>query len=222
MKKNEAFFVVSRFKEDISWIKNYTMNYVIYNKGPSLGTEYNEKIMPNTGGNQYDIFHFIYENYHNLPDIIIFVQAYPWDHCNEEKFKKLIMNREFTALESYEHIDISPGTDMSLTEEGEYLEKNNSWYIKAHNRANWKFCSYKTYDKFMESLFTDYKKEEWIRFSPGSQYLITNSTAMQYSRNFWMHMMKILPKFNMTEAHIVERALWYIFSGKYNLKESLK
>jgi hypothetical protein len=56
-----SFLVVSRFNEDISWINNYTSNYIIYNKGEELPSEYNQIMAPNFGGNQYDIFRYIHD-----------------------------------------------------------------------------------------------------------------------------------------------------------------
>ena len=56
MKKIKAFLIISRFNEDISWINNYTSNYIIYNKGENLPETYKQKMVPNFGGNQYDIF----------------------------------------------------------------------------------------------------------------------------------------------------------------------
>ena len=56
MKKIKAFLVISRFNEDVSWINDYTSNYIIYNKGEKLPKPYKQKLLPNFGANQYDIF----------------------------------------------------------------------------------------------------------------------------------------------------------------------
>ena len=99
LSSNELFFVISRFKEDISWIKELTDNYIVYNKGDDDIPEYKAKKMPNIGGNQRDTFHFIYDNYDNLPDLMAFVQGDPFDHCKDGKFYDLIKNRHYTKLE---------------------------------------------------------------------------------------------------------------------------
>tara|TARA_R110000824_G_scaffold363132_1_gene551155 strand:- start:4985 stop:5650 length:666 start_codon:yes stop_codon:yes gene_type:complete len=221
MKNLKPFFIVSRFKEDPSWIKEYTDNYIIYNKGDDLDDSFNIKVMPNTGGNQYDIAHFIYQNYENLPELMAFVQGEPWDHCNREKFDKIISNDSFTSLESYEHVDTSPGSAMRLTSEGEYMEINNSWFIPAHNSTHNQICSYPSFDIFMHSIFENYGGNDYIRFSPGSQYLVEKKQALHYSKKFWEYLMGVLPKNNMTEAHIVERSLWYILTGAYEVRSHL-
>ena len=48
----KAYLVVSRYKEDVSWIKNLTSKYIIYNKGEKLPDSYNQICLPNFGANQ--------------------------------------------------------------------------------------------------------------------------------------------------------------------------
>ena len=220
--KPKAFFVVSRFREDPSWIKEYTDDYIIYNKGEPLDKGLNVKKRPNIGGNQYDIAHFIHENYNDLPELMAFVQGEPWDHCNREKFDKIIYNDFFTALESYEHVDTGPDSAMRLDEDGGYMEINNSWYVPAHNQTHNQTCAYPSLDFFMQTIFDNYVTPQWVRFAPGSQYIIEKQQALQYSKKFWGHLMSVLPECNMTEAHIVERSLIMILNGDLNPIWSLR
>jgi len=225
MNKSKAFFVLSRYSEDVSWITEYTDDYIIYNKGTPIGGCVKELILPNIGNNQRDIFEFIYLNYENLPDFIVFIQAYPFDHCKKEKFDKIIYNETFTPLESYEDIKESSGHKKS--DDGQYMERNDSWYINCRNNDPLRevrkrdICKYSTFDEFMHSIFIDYQNLEWIRFSPGSQYLIEKKNALYYPRSFWKHLMNILCKNDMTEGHILERAMWLIFINKYKIRESI-
>ena len=212
--KPKAFFVVSRFREDPSWVREYTDDYIIYNKGAPLDETLNTKEMPNTGGNQYDIVHFIYENYDNLPELMAFTQGEPWDHCNREKFDKIIYNDFFTALESYEHVDTGPGSAMRLDEDGGYMEINNGWYVAEHNTEHNQTCIYPSLDYFMNTIFVNYIRPDWVRFAPGSQYIIEKRQALKYSEKFWYHLMTVLPRNNMTEAHIVERSLIMILNDE--------
>jgi hypothetical protein len=216
----KPFFVVSRFKEDPSWIKEYTNNYIIYNKGEELDESFNVKVMPNIGANQYDIFHFIYHNYEDLPDLTAFVQGEPWDHCNREKFDKIIHNEFFTALESFEHVDTSPGSGMRLDNQGGYMEINNSWYIVSHNSTHGITCQYPSYHNFMNEMFKDYENPPYVRFTPGSQYLVPKENVLRYSKKFWKFIMNKFPETPLpTEGHIIERSLYYIFTGKYKEQE---
>lgn len=216
-------FVVSRYNEDLHWLEQFTNNYFIINKGQNnLSYIFANKFeRPNYGGNQYDICRFIVDNYDNLPDLIGFVQGFPFDHCHEDVFRKLINNTSFTALESYG--GVPEGEYHKKDVDGGYMELNNSWYIAAHNEKllseNKEItCKFDSYDDFMHSLFSDYQPLEWIRFTPGSQYIVTKQDCLRYSKAFWQKLMDFLPKTNVnggTEAHLLERALFYIFKDKF-------
>lgn len=204
-------FIISRYKEDVSWIKKYTDDYIIYNKGTSLPKEYNVFELDNIGNNQYDIFHFIVENYDNLPELMIFLQANPFDHCNEDKFKRIIKNKTFTPVESYEHL-------REIDSEGGFIEVNNGWYINAHNGTYNLTCKYNSFDEFMNKYFENYEHVSWIRFTPGSQYIVEKKQVLNYPKEFWKSLMNELPYNNCTEGHIIERSLFYILTGKYTCK----
>jgi len=210
-------FILSRYNEDYSWIENYTQDYLIYNKGESILN--NSKIIniENIGGNQRDIAKFSFENYDNLPDIMIFTQAFPFDHCRQDIFDNLIQNTEFTPLEYYGN---TPANGWEQRDEfGGFKEINNNWYIYTHNSTYNLTCKYNSFDEFMNKYFDNYNHLDFIRFAPGSQYLITKKEILQYPRYFWKCLMEELTTKNSTEAHIVERSLYYIFNGNYKLRE---
>ena len=211
-----AFILVSRYQEDPSWVTEYTDDYIIWNKGDDISEDLKSVSKPNIGGNQRDIFEYIYENYDKLPEHMAFVQGDPFDHCKKEKFDKIIGNTTFTRLESYE--DVTHGGWSRLCENKEYVEINNSWYIGAHNASNQQSCVYGSLDEFMNKYFSDYERLDWINFTPGSQYIIEKKQALHYPKEFWYSMMNELHKNNMTEAHIIERALVMILSCKYTAK----
>jgi len=212
--------IISRYKEDISWVNDYDLDHIIYNKGNEIDGNYNVLKMDNIGNNQRDIFHYILNNYDKLEDIMVFVQGNPFDHCKREKFDTLINNEIFTALESFE--DIQQNNAQILDSNGGYMEINNSWYIGAHNATHNQFCIYGSFDDFMNKTFKNYTSEHWNRFTPGSQYIITKEIAHFYSKNFWSFLMNSLNKNNMTEGHIIERSLWKIFNCYLEPIDTLK
>ena len=209
---NKPIIIISRYNEDVSWIKEYEhiYDYIIYNKGEELKDGYKTINVKNIGGNQRDIFQYIHDNYDHLPEIMIFVQAYPFDHCRKEKFDDLIKNTTFTPLECYAHI--TPKYSEKLDTDGGYMEINNSWYVRAHNSSHSQSCRWFTLDEFMNEHFNNYIREDYNRFTPGSQYLITKEIANHYPKEFWAYLRDILYKNNMTEAHIIERALLKILN----------
>jgi len=101
--------------------------------------------------------------------------------------------------------------------DGGFMEINNSWYIQAVNADKGQKCRYGSFDEFMRKYFEDYVPQTWIRFPPGSQFLITRENAVQYPKSFWEDLMYELEAKSPTEAHIIERALYYILTGKFKL-----
>jgi len=226
--KNKCLIVVSRYKEDVSWLRAYPNKSFIFNKGPDDLKGYDSAQVENIGANQYDICRYIYDNYDNLPDTMAFVQGNPYDHCNKEKFDVIIKNNWFSGLESYEHLKEDKSHKKCNYIDWGYMEINNSWYIAAHNRhlagkGLKGTCRYNNFDDFMNSFFCDYKHVEWLRFSPGAQYLVEKERCLRYPRSFWGEIMGVFPQDTNvnggTEAHIVERALWLIFNGFFRARE---
>jgi hypothetical protein len=210
-----SFLVVSCYKESYYWIRNYVKeNYVVYNHGDPIENDSHVLNVPNTGGNQADIFRFICENYNNLPELTAFVQGYPYDHCMKEFFDKLIFNTSFTSIEFY---GSTPANSFENRDEsGGFMEVNNSWYIYSHNQTYNQTCRYSSFDEFMNKYFVDYKPLSYIRFCPGSQYIVPKHRILYYSKKFWENLLNEIDKdLRPTEGHIIERALWYIFNITY-------
>jgi hypothetical protein len=215
--KLNTFFVVSKFNEDISWLDDYTNNYVIFNKGEPIKNDYHIMNVTNQGGNQRDICRFLCYSYDQLPRLMAFVQANPWDHCKKEIFDKLIYNKQFTPLEYYGSTPAN-GWERRSPDEG-YEELNNSWYIESHNKTYHQTCKYKSFDEFMNKYFSNYIHTDWLRFTPGSQYIIEKRQALYYPRNFWKSLMNELNNgIRPTEGHIIERSLWMIFQNNLELR----
>lgn len=212
-------FIISRYMEDYKWISKYTKNFIIYNKGLPILDDKKIRNVQNIGSNQRDIFYFAFNNYNSLPDIMIFIQAFPFDHCKEEVFKKLIQNNFFTPIEYYENSAFGAWSQRDY--DGGYMEINNSWYIDTINNYYKQTCRYHSFDQFMNKYFENYKRLEWIRFTPGSQYIVEKKQILQYPKLFWEKLMNELDSKTPTEGHIIERALYYIFTGAYKLKEEV-
>jgi len=211
MKKTKPFFVISRYSEDPSWVKDITDNYIIYNKGNELSPEFKQKLLPNFGGNQYDIFSFIHENYNDLPELMIFVQGDPFDHCLKERFDMLIKNDSYTQLFG----------DVNYPD-GEYDEPNNNWYIDPVQRDKNIKSSIGSFDEYAQMIFGDYTPLDRLKFPPGSQILVEKDRCRFYSREFWEKLMSLIPKEiglnGGVEAHIIERSIDLIFQNKYKEK----
>lgn len=213
----KSFLVVSRYKEDVSWIKSLTNDYIIYNKGEELSSEYKQIMAPNFGGNQYDIFRFIHDNYENLPNLIAFVQGDPYDHCLLERFNELIQNDSFTLL--FGDKTYPDGNYYGSP----YWEFNSSWYINEPWNDHKPPCKFSGFDDFASSIFENYTHSPIVSFPPGSQFIVEKERCLYYSKNFWKKLMEsVCQEVGMNggrETHIIERAMQIIFENKYKEKQ---
>jgi len=66
--------VIAKFKEDVSWVKDLTVDFVCYNKLNGS--------LPNVGREAHTYLHHIVQNYNILYDEMIFTQGNPFDHCD--------------------------------------------------------------------------------------------------------------------------------------------
>jgi len=214
--KPEAFFVVSNWNNDLSWITDYTQDYLIYDKSGKL-PEHDKVIrLKNVGFNIYDIFDFIINNYDSLPKVIAFLQGYPFDHCCRETFNKLIYNTEFTTLEDYSHVAESHAHKKDIN--GGYMEINTSWYLQLP--APYVHKMFGSYNQFLDYMFINPEFPQWIRFAPGAQYVIPKANILKYSKQFYAKLRNFVGyDSHPMEAHLIERAMYTIFSNKYEERE---
>jgi len=212
--------VVSAWNNDVSWIGNYTNNYVIYDKSHTLNNANTRIYRPkNVGYNIYDIFHFIITNYTALPEYVAFLEGNPFDHCRKETFDKLICNEKFTPIEDYAHIQESYAHKKDI--DGGYMEINNSWYLISHAKTfGYDACRYPgDYNTLLHELFEDATPPEYVRFSPGGQYIVPKHNILYYTSSLYYKLISLVEYHRVpAEAHMIERMLYYIFINKWKEK----
>jgi hypothetical protein len=89
--------VVSRFNEDVRWLKQLKLPYTVYNKGKTLSSIDNIKV-ENIGREADTFVQYILSNYQNLPENVVFAQGNPFDHCIE--FIPHIMRQSNNVIEN--------------------------------------------------------------------------------------------------------------------------
>jgi hypothetical protein len=215
-------WVVTSYKTDFSWIDNYTSNYIIYDKSGELQETDRIKHQVNVGYNIYDLCYFIIKHYDNLPDVCVFIKSNVFKHCNEDKFNILIQNNNFTPIESYEHLPVSEvhvkGAD------GGFMEINNSWYIQSHINSHGKEVNrfLRTYNQFLRKVFNNPVYPDWVRFAPGGNYIVPKENILFYSKEFYKRLMSYVDYHQIpSEAHIIERALYTIFTNQFQEKSQM-
>ena len=156
MKIKKNFLVISNYNNDISWVPEYTNNYVIYNKRSNLIKITDiidpKKIMEGSicGYNSYEYFTFIIDNYENLPNCTIFAKGWTFPrHIRKDHFDKIMNNEFFTPIEDWEmYHPIFPVAFLSP--DGGFCEINNSWYLK---KLKTKY--FNNYNDFLRFVYKD-------------------------------------------------------------------
>ncbi|MCX6701734.1 MAG: DUF3431 domain-containing protein [Candidatus Zambryskibacteria bacterium] len=77
--------VISRYRENLDWLKELPWNYIIYDKGEDNLPSWVKNVvkLPNIGRESHTYLAYIIDNYDNLPDYTIFLQDKPLDHSKE-------------------------------------------------------------------------------------------------------------------------------------------
>jgi hypothetical protein len=102
--KYDILFVVSRYKEDINWLKKISYKYVLYNKGPSdIVNNINYKQLPNVGREAHTFLTYIVDNYDSLPDFVGFLQGDPFPHS-------IFMGHRLSKFKGEDFYPLSPNT----------------------------------------------------------------------------------------------------------------
>jgi hypothetical protein len=130
--------VCCRFEENIDWIRDLPSQLPIYlyNKGDKLNLEKHDNIqqyhrIANMGRESEVYLRFIYDNYDNLSDTVIFTQADPFVHHTE--FLYLINNLDETHKE-YKIIPLTYRWNDKLPPSHIVSEYSDSFYLQNMSR----------------------------------------------------------------------------------------
>lgn len=199
-KIKDTFVVLSVYNNDVSWIKDYTNNYVLLNAGePIEGV----RQVPHVGYNIHAYLTWIVENYDNLPETVMFIKGTIFDKCiSREDFDKVCNNKTYTPLLKKDH-----HVDGAINKyvDGMYHEANNSWWF-----AHFPHKHVHSYDEFCEKMAIP--KDHFIGFAPGACYIVPKENILKRSKEFYQtlaSMMEYDP--HPSEAHCVERAFHTIW-----------
>lgn len=210
----DTFLMVSNYNADISWILDYTDNYIIYDRSDTDEwiKPFNPKKVikvPNIGWDIYDKFTYIIDNYDHLPDTIILTKGNIFKYITKEEFDGACNNKSFTPLFTKHHATRFPISFYS--KDGMYNEINNSWYLGVYPAKY-----FKTYNDFIWRYVK--KLPKYVQFGPGSNYLVTKKDILQYPKSFYEQLKKYISYSDHPgEAQIMERILYYLWKGEFDL-----
>ena len=193
-------FIISRYNQDIEWLKEYTNDMVVYDRSeePLEGAIKVENI----GTDIADKFKFIIDNYDNLPEVAVYTKANLWKYIIKEEFDLLKDRKEFTPLLSQRHKTYMP---VCYYKDGMYYEINNFWYLTAHRPKN-----EQTVEELSDLL--GLRGLSYVPFAPGSNYILTCQDILKHPKEFYEKLRSYLmwTKYG-GEAQIIERGLYLLW-----------
>lgn len=224
MKKIEKnFLVISSYNNDISWVPEYTDDYIIYDRSDTMVVS--DKIdqpklirSPNVGYNIYDYLTFIIDHYENLPNCTIFAKGNIFTrHVRQEYFDSVMNNDLFTPLidrkmhgRSFWPISFFDKNDL-------FHEINTSWYTKYFTTKY-----FKKYNNFLKFCFKNPGWQIYTRFAPGANYIVPRKNILKLPKIFYENLRSFVSYTTLPgEAHIIERALYDLWNKNYKISERM-
>lgn len=191
-------WIISRYNQDIEWVKEYTDDVVIYDRS-ELPLP-NTIAVPNIGSDIYDKFTYIIDNYDNLPDVAVYTKANLFKFVTKEEFDKVKDNQTFTPLLTKNHEE---KLGVSFYKDDIYWETNNYWYLYAHPVKH-------DISKLCELLGTWNMK--YVPFAPGSNYILPQENILQHPKALYEELRSYLAWDRYPgEAQVIERGLYTLF-----------
>lgn len=211
-------WIISRYNHDISYLPEYTDDYVLYDR--SENPLPNSIIVPNIGTDIHDKFTYIIDNYDNLPDVAVYTKANIYKYITKEEFDLIKDNTTFTPILTQHHPEVLcdegmgelAGKQFSFYKDKMYYELNYPSYLKIHPTKDpiWRYAS--TYSNFPLVELLGIKNMEYVPFAPGSNYILPKENILKHSKEFYQKLCSYLDWDRYPgEAMICERGLYTLW-----------
>lgn len=212
-------YVISRYNHDLSWLSDYTTDYVLYDRSPeSLAGAI---VVPNLGSDLLDKFTYIIDNYDNLPNVAVYTKANLFKYITKREFDFIKDNTTFTPILTDAHAEVvcdagmpEPGKPFSFYKDGMYYELNWPAYLKnnpAKDQPTPVTMDWYLSHPLVKLLKID--KLDYLPFAPGSNYILPKANILQHPKELYEQLRSYLDwDIYPGEAMIIERGLFTLFS----------
>lgn len=208
--------VVARYNENINWLLPFKHIVRIQNKGDrnTIHSDLQEKVVDidNIGLDQYCHLMYILQNYENLPDVIIFIQADMEKHTDAfdtTDVLKILQNLDIegstlgksTNAKLY-RMDGAMDTNANMKVTKEYPQEDDSGYTY----GEW-------FEKFVRPNHT-FEKHYWFKnaiFSVRKCYILSRPKV------FYERILNEIKNIRGEVLHYIERSWYYMLNMDYDL-----
>ncbi|OGI95616.1 hypothetical protein A2917_03645 [Candidatus Nomurabacteria bacterium RIFCSPLOWO2_01_FULL_42_17] len=218
MKITKNFLMVSNYNADISWILDYTDNYIIYDRSTTDEwikpfDQTKVKRVPNIGWDIYDKFTYIIDNYDNLPESMIMTKGNIFKYITKDEFNEICNNISFTPIFTKHHKTYMP--ICFYEEDGMFNEINNSWYLRTFPARY-----FNSYNQFIKGFNIEIPK--YLKFAPGSNYIVTKKDIQKHPKAFYEKLRQMIDySAHPGEAQIIERFMYTLWTTDREFKPEM-
>ncbi len=197
-------YILSRYEHDVSWLKDYTDDWIMYDRSDVPIDDARVIYAPNIGSDIYDKLSYIIDNYDKLPDVAVYTKANLFKYITREEWDQIKDNKTFTPILTKNHEE-KPG--VSFYKDGIYWEINNGWYLGAHPVKD---HTPKYIGKLMDML--GIWNMQYVPFAPGSNYIVPKENILKHSKDFYVELRSYIDwAVYPGECMIIERGLYTIW-----------
>jgi hypothetical protein len=212
--------VVSRFNEDLEWLKDEPFNkfpVVCYNKGSNSDFYKPENVViikkENVGMNIHTYFDYIINNYDNLPDIVVFLSGSCIDNHKKDitmkTMEKVIQNKNsvFVINSKTESKNIlNERYDFTMDEYNVSNPKN----LSLNSNKKMKPCKIRPFGKWYETLFPGIIIKDSVNY--GAIFAVSRQHIHSRSKESYEELISYVnTHVNEESAHYFERAMLAVF-----------
>jgi hypothetical protein len=200
--------IVSRYNENIEWLKSEMNHSIIYNKGDKLNLS-NEIMLENKGRESETYLRYIIEHYPHFPDVVVFTQARIADHTGGDDVNYLIQIKDEALQHSksqnhFTHNDVGRNEnfdkDWNVRADGYFLSGNYK------NNQPIKFSTW-----FTQNINMYYPNP--ICVYGNAIFAVKKELILGKSLDYYNQLRgEVAHHENPTEGHFCERSWWYIFN----------
>jgi hypothetical protein len=195
--------VVIRKNGDVEWTKRFS-NILILNIGEPLTQEYHH--MENTRTAHLAMFKYIYDNYENLDDYVIFVTV------DEDKFSK-ICNNMVDRIAYYINNGTPPMFEF-ITHEKLFV---NTYKIITDDEQETQLIE-QVQNAYKEIFFKLFNRIEYkiVNKCDGLSFIVSKNLILARKKDFYFKIMEILENGNgVVEEMVIDVIIPKIFTNRF-------
>jgi hypothetical protein len=195
-------FVIAKYNENVEWLKKLNHPVTVYDKSDNP-LEGSIKLK-NVGREGETFLYHIVNNYHNLDDVTVFLQANPFEHLQIlVGWRAQLTEQEIEIVIHKMNTEINDECDFTTFYQVLYNDPNGTNGVNASEACN----------KYYNENYTNFT------VSPGAQYIVPKKYILSRPLDFWKRLQDAM--YNNEELNgYCQEQLWY-FAYKHEMNNNV-